>query len=456
MVELRLAAKASESAGDDEPASEANASPALRTSARPHILAGLAIVTVMFGGFGTWAALAPLDSAVVAPGTVAVYSNRKTVQHLEGGIVAEIFVRDGDRVAAGDLLVRLDATRADASLALIEGRLDELQAEAARLAAERDGRDAIAFPPDLQARAHEPKLAPILAGQRALFAARRQSKAGEIAILKRRIARSNDEIGGLEAQRQSRARQIAILDDELRGLRSLFEKGFAPRTRILALERNREALNGERGELTAAIARAGSDIAESELQIVQLESRFREQVLEDLRQVSAEIHELAERRIAAADERRRTDIVAPRAGIVVGLDVFTQGGVITPGQPILHIVPDNDEHIVEAQLRPEDIDRVIAGQPATVRFPAFNARTTPTLEGSVLTVSADRLIDKLTGAPYYQAKIRIPEAELARLNGQALVSGMPAETFIAAGPRTALNYLLKPFLDALTRATKAE
>jgi HlyD family type I secretion membrane fusion protein len=253
------------------------------------------------------------------------------------------------------------------------------------------------------ARAGDAELARILAGQRGLFAARRTSKEGEIAILKRRIAGSEDEIGGLEAQRLSRIRQAAIIDDELTGLRTLFEKGYTPRTRILALERNREELQGEQGELTAGIVRAGNAIAESQLQIVQLDKRFREQVLEELRQVRAEIHELSERRIAAADERRRTDIVAPRAGIVVGLDVFTPGGVITPGQPILHIVPSDDEHIVEAQLRPEDIDRVAAGQAAIVRFPAFNARTTPALQASVLTVSADRLIDKITGAPYYQA-----------------------------------------------------
>ena len=410
----------------------------------------------MFGGFGTWAALAPLDSAVVAPGTVAVYSNRKTVQHLEGGIVAEIAVRDGDRVAEGDLLIRLDATRADASLALIEGRLDELVAAEARLVAERDGLGALAFPQALLARAGDPALSPILAGQTGLFAARRTSKEGEIAILRRRIASSEDEIDGLQAQRRSRVRQVAIIDEELVGLRALFEKGYTPRTRILALEREREELQGEQGELTAGIARAGNEIAEAELQIVQLDKRFREEVLEELRQVQAEIHELSERRIAAADERRRTDIRAPRAGIVVGLDVFTPGGVISPGQPILHLVPSDDEHIVEAQLRPEDIDRVVAGQPATVRFPAFNARTTPELQASVLTVSADRLIDEITGAPYYQAKVRIPESELARLGGQALISGMPAETFIAAGERTALTYLLKPFLDALTRATRAE
>lgn len=425
-----------------------------KSSPLPYILVGLSIVAVMFGGLGTWAALAPLDGAIIAQGVVTVFSKRKTVQHLEGGIVSEILVRDGDYVEAGQLLLRLDDTRVNANLAIVDGKLDVLRTREARLIAERDRETSVSFPVSLVERETNLKLADTLRGERELFAARAVALKGEIEILGQKVQQFKKQIEGLEAQRRAKGAQLELIVEEVMGLRQLYEKGYAPKTRILALERTAEQLAGERGEHVAEIARARNSINEAELQKIQVEKEFRQEVVAELQTVQAEILDMEERRVAVDDEFRRVDVRAPQAGNVVGLDVHTVGGVIGAAQSILEIVPLEDELVIEANVQPQDIDKVAAGLVAVVRLSAFNLRNTPELNGTVFTASADSLVDQATGTPFYLVGIRIDPAELTKLEGLELRPGMPAEVFVNTGERTALSYLLKPLADGLARAMR--
>lgn len=425
---------------------------AVKTDSRPYILAGLAILAVMIGGFGTWAAVAPLSGALVAPGVVTVETNRKTVQHLEGGIVLELRAREGDVVQRNDVLIRLEDTRVKAQLAVIDGRLEVLMAREARLAAERDDADRIAFPEALRRRMSAPKVAEILRGQSEVFAARRSAFQGSISVLEQRAAQLREEIHGLQAQHAAKARKIEIIVKELRDLRELYEKGLVPRPRMLALEREKERLVGETGQHLADVARAEKAIGETELQTVQLRHTTRETAVTELREVEAEIFDLAERRVVFQDELERIEIRAPQAGQVVGVSVHTVGAVIKPGQPLMDIVPREDRLVVEARLRPEDVDKVAPGSKAHVRFSAFDRDTTPEVSGEVTTVSADRLTEQTGQEPYYAVRVSIAADQVARLGQLQLRAGMPAEVFIQTGDRTALSYLMKPFSDALRRS----
>ncbi len=426
--------------------------PAKRSSARRYIVLGLVVVVILFGGIGTWAATAPLSSAAIAPGVVAVDTNWRTIQHLEGGIVAEIFVRDGDHVEKGDLLLRLEATRAEASITIIEGQLDLALATEARLIAERDGADQISFPAALTERHGQPEVAMIMSGQELLFIARRDSLAGQISILNQRIGQLRNQIEGLQVQQSASYGQIALIEQELEGLRQLYEEGYVTRSRILALERESERLRGERGEDLAAIAEAEAAIGEASLQILQLEKDLREKVVAELRDVQSEIFDLEQRQIGAADILNRIDVRAPASGTVLGLNAHTVGGVISPGDDIMNIVPEDDPLIIVARVQPNDIENVITGQTAEVRFSGLSQRDTPTLNGHVLTISADRLTDQQRSEDYYEARVVIPQDEIERLNDVELVPGMPAEVMILTGERTALNYILEPIQAGLNRS----
>ena len=422
-----------------------------RTDTRPYILTGLLIIAIMFGGLGTWAALASLTGAIIAPGVVIVDSNRKTIQHLQGGSVAEIRVRDGDFVQAGDLLVRLDDTQARARLGIVESRLDILRARQDRLLAEQHGDDSVTFSPELSTRQNDRKIADIVNNQKAIFDARRISIQGQVDIQNQRINQLREQIRGLNALRESKGRQVALIEDELKGLRELFAQGFAPRTRILALERTGEQLNGERSQHLTDIARAQEGISEAQLQIVQLRKTFTESVVSEVEDVQNDIFSAQQEQVAARDVVDHIEIRAPIAGVVVGMDVHTVGGVITPGQPILNIVPEGDKLVIEARIRPQDIDKVAIGQTAFIRLSAFDLRTTPELAGSVVTVSADSLSDPKTDTSYYVARVQIPDEEMGRLGSLRLVPGMPAEVFIQTGERTAISFLMKPLQDGLAR-----
>jgi len=398
----------------------------------------------------------PLSEAIIASGTLQVGTRRKAIQHLEGGIVGEILVEDGDVVAAGDVLVRLDDTTPKASLSLIRGQLDELHARAARLRAEQDEQDQIQFPAVLENRKTVPAVAAIMTGQVQLFHARREGKETEIDLLKQRQGQLRQQIQGIIGQRTSKTNQIAILEQELEDLQGLFDKGLAPVARLLALRREAEQQRGEEAALIADLARAHSAIGEAELEIVRLKRNFRESVVTELRDVSARINEIEERRIAAEDMLRRTTITAPRSGIVLSLNVHTIGGVIAAGEPLMEIVPADDPLVLAARVRPQDIDKVLPGLAAEIRFSSFSQRTTPVLHGQVKRVSADQLTDRVTGQPYYLGIITIPADQIVRLEGLELVPGMPAEAFISTGERTAISYLLKPLSDSFRRALREE
>lgn len=430
--------------------------PTSAASSGRYILFGLVIVVAMFGGLGTWAAIAELSGAVIAPGVVSVSSKRQTVQHLEGGIISELLVRDHETVEVGQVLVRLDDTRAKATLGIIGGRLDILNAQAARLIAERDGLAELAVPADLADRIAEPQVTEIVEGQIELFKARQDGLNGETEILTQRIAQLGDQIVGLEAQQAAKERQIEIISEELSGLERLYRQGYAPRTRLLELQRAAERLRGEVGEHIADIAAAGTQIGETRLQIIQLRRDFAEQAVEQLREVRAQVFDLDQRRAAALDELMRLDIRAPKAGAVVGLGVHTIGGVVAPGQALMDIVPEEDELIIEAQVAPQDVDKIAGGLNAMVRLSAFDLRTTPELNGTVVSASADRLMDEMSGLPYYLVDVRISDSELARLDGLTLMPGMPAEVFIDTGKRTALSYLVKPLTDSLAHVFRED
>ena len=417
---------------------------------------GLLIIVLAFGGFGTWAALAPLDSAVVAPGIVSVESRRKSVQHLEGGIIKEILVREGQTVAAGEVLIRLDVTQTQATVTTIQNQLDAAQALKARLLAERDHLEEISFPESLLARASAPGLGEVIDGQKTEFIERRKSIDGQTAILNKRVTQFEKEIEGLKSQEVSKREQLRIIEEELVGLRELHAKGYFPRTRILSMEREMARLRGARGADLAAIAGSQNGIGEAQLQIIQLEQRFREEVVNDLRETRNEIKELQERLVVAQDVLRRSAILAPLAGEIQQLGVHTIGGVIGQGQELMQIVPSDDKLIVEAKVSPADIDSLAEGQIAEVRLTSFQARTTPIIEGTVSSVTADRIVDEREGIDYYLAQIIVPDEQLEFLDGKKLLAGMPAEALIKTGSRTVLEYLLKPIDDALATGLKEE
>ena len=422
----------------------------VRESSLGYIVLGLSIIVVLLGGLGAWALTAQLNGAIVASGRLTVESNRKTVQHLDGGIVRKILVKDGDVVAPGQLLVSLDSTIDQATFDATVVKLDELGARAARLIAERDGMPSIDFPEEMVARAHEPSVVKVMQGERDLFEARRSSAAGTERLLQQRVDGFDQQIVGLEGQIASKGRQVELVMEEHKNLKVLYDKGYATLTRLLALQRQAEQLLGERAAHGSDIATVKNSIAETELELGQIKRDFQEIVTAELRTVEAEIFGLQERRIAAEERLKRAGIVASHAGVVLDLAVHTVGGVITPGQPILDIVPDTDELLVEAQIATSDIDKVSLGQASVVRLSAFSQDETPEIEGTVRSVSADRLIDEVTGQPYYVARIDIAGQQLSS-GGIELVPGMPAEVFIETGDRTAISYFVKPLTDRLAK-----
>ena len=413
-------------------------------------LAG-AVVALFLGGFAAWAALAPLESAAIAPGTLGVSGERKTVQHLEGGIVAGIAVAEGAAVAAGQTLLVLDDTQPRATLARLEGQHRSAAALEARLIAERDGLDAIAWSERLRTSVDDG----ILATQERIFAARKASFDNEIAILEQRIAQIREQTAGYEGQIAAQDREIALLSEEARDVRSLVERGHMPKPRLRALERAEAEIVGDRASNRAQVARLAQAAGETRLQIVRLGNARLTEVTTELREVEARLADLNERLTAARDVLARTHVTAPVAGTVVGLGVFTHGAVIARGQRLMDIVPAGERLVVEARVAPTDIDSVAVGLPAQVRLTAFSLLTTAPLDGRVTRVSADAFTDERTGAAWYEARIDLDPGQpgLADLD---LVPGMPAEVMIVTGSSTPLEYLLKPILTSFDRALRED
>ena len=422
---------------------------------RPTIVAGALIIVAFFGGFGAWATLAPLESAAIALGKVGVDTRRKTVQHLEGGIVGEILVTEGTVVAAGDPLVRLEETQARATRELLEGkRLASLALEA-RLLAERDGHQRIAFPDPLRARAADPEVAKVIAGQTSIFESRRQALDNQTRILGRQIAQLREEIQGLEGEIAAQTTQLDLIHEETAALETLFEKGFARKPQLLELKREAAEIEGARAQNRSQIARSKQSIAEAELRIQNAHTERHTQVVEELRDVQAELDDLAERIRAADDVLTRTVIAAPVSGTVVDLQVVTRGGVIAPGEPLMDIVPSGDKLVIEAHIQPTDVDVVHPGLTAQVRLTAFNQRTTPVLEGLVERVSADSMVDERSGEPFYLARVALTDGQDG-LDELKLYPGMPVEVMVVTGSRTVVEYMLKPIRDSLNRALRED
>lgn len=419
------------------------------------IVAGWVVLAVALGGFGTWAVTAPLSNGVTAQGTMMVDSNRKSIQHLEGGIVKEILVRDGDAVAAGQPLVRLDETQLLATLKLTQGRLDDAMAQQARLSAERANRDAITFAPDLVQRARtEVEVAEILDGHRQLFQARRESLVGQVDVLNNRIEQSQSQIQGLERQVASTEQQMVLIKRELAGKQELAVKGYTAEVQVMAVERELARLDGMRGEHTAQIAQVQQAMNEARLQILNLQTKFREDAESQLREAEAQVFDLSERLGATKAQFQRLTVTAPVDGTVVDLTAHTHGGVVAPGQRILDVVPADDTLVVEAQVATSDIDDVHPGMPAEVHFSSFSRGTTPTLKGSVGTVSADRLVHEKTGVPFYRVRVNVDPDSLDGLNGLKLVPGMPAEVMVNKNSRTLFDYFLVPFQQLVARSLR--
>ncbi|MGA8998577.1 MAG: HlyD family type I secretion periplasmic adaptor subunit [Pseudolabrys sp.] len=409
------------------------------------------IVLLLAFGVGGWAATTQIAGALIAQGSIVVDSNVKKVQHPTGGVVGKLNVQDGDRVKAGDILVQLDDTVTRANLAIVTKGLDELAARKARLEAERDGADSITFPRLLLAHAAEPSVATALANESKLFELRRSARLGQKAQLKQRITQLRDEIQGLTAQQDAKAREITLIGKELEGVRELWKNNLVQITRLTALERDGARLEGERGQLVASVAQAKGKITETELQVIQIDQDLSSEVAKDMREVDAKFGEFVERKVAAEDQLKRIDIRAPQDGIVLESKVYTVGGVIPAGDAIMLIVPESDNLLVEAKVNPHDIDQVQVGQSAVLRFSAFNLRTTPEINGTITRISADTTTDQRTGQNYYTTRIAMTKDEIARLGDVKLIPGMPVEAFVQTGERTVMSYLIKPLQDQFMR-----
>lgn len=422
-----------------------------------HALAGCAAVALAVGGLGGWAATTEIAGAVIAPGMIVTEAGSKAVQHPDGGVVAEILAEDGDTVAAGAVLVRLDSTAIAANLAVVMSQLNAAFALEARLTAESLGTGKVALPPTLSDWPERPALEALVLAQEQLRRSRAAAQAGLGSQLGEQIAQLTEQIDGTAAQRLAVEAQLAIIEEEARDAQALVDQGLGQASRRNDLKREAARLGGEAASLTAQIAGSRTAIAERRAEIAQNAASFEAQVLEDLRAAGMQIAELMQQKIAAEDRLKKLEIRAPQAGIVHESTVRTVGGVIGAGETVMRIVPQQSDFAVEARVVPLDIDKLRVGQPAVVRLSGFDVRTTPELEASVSTISPDLVLDAATGAGFYTIRLSLPPAQLARLApGQKLVSGMPAEAFFRTADRSVLAYLLGPLTAQLSHAFRED
>ncbi len=414
---------------------------------------GFAALIILVGGLGVWAVQTRLAGAIVSQGIIEVQSNRQVVEHPDGGVVGEIYVRDGDAVTDGDLLVRLDDTFLSSEKTIVEAQLFELLARRVRLEAERDGADAEALAAQLAYVQKQDGIDPdLIAGQQRLFEARFETMTQQIEQLRKQRIQIESEIEGTEAQLVSLRRQVELIQDELKDQQSLFNRGLTQASRVSALQREEASLTGEIGRLDASVARLTGQIAATEIEIVELTSTRREEAITALRDAQTQISELAERRLSLDVRLSRLDIRAPVAGTVYGSQVFALQSVIQPAEPMMYVVPQDTPLLVAARVDAIHVDQLHIGQPVSLRFPAFNQRETPEIDGRVVTVSADTFTDDNTGQTYYRAEVAPEDDQIERLNGQALLPGMPVETMIKTDERSPLSYLIKPLADYFNRA----
>lgn len=415
---------------------------------------GFSIIFVAFGAVGGWAATAPLGSAAIGSGVIAAESNRKTVQHFEGGILSKINVREGDHVKAGEVLFKLDATQPQANYDIYRNQLVNALAQEARLIAEQTESPQIKFPEELSKLGDSVAVQDVMLDQQKQFERRAGSLAAQIALLKSKMVQLRTEISGLVEEQEGRTRQVAFLVDEITGLKELFDRGHAPKTRLLALEREKAALEGQIGRSKADQAKAENGINEADLQIRQLRQQFFEQAIKDLVDVRSKISDLREKVTVSRDVLRRLDVFAPVTGTVQNMKVFTVGAVIRSGEPLIDVVPDNDELIVQAQFSPSDIDSFQIGSQAEIRFSSFHNRSLPMIPGTVRSISRDRLIDEATKQPYYLVIVAVNQSALpSELTGKVM-PGLPIEIIIPTTQRTVVEYLVQPLMSTLRKTMR--
>ena len=415
-----------------------------------HMAVATGVVAILIFGFGGWAYFAELSGAVVAPGTFVIERNVKKVQHSYGGIVSQINVKNGDRVDGGQILARLDSTQIGAEIGVINSQLVEMIARAARLTAERDNLPEIAW--DHEFFQKYPDAEAAATGEIRLFEENKAAKDGQKEQLKSKIAQIIEEISGLSSQRDAKSGEIKIIEKELKDVRDMFSKQLTTATRLNALEREGTRLGGDHGGLVAQIARAKGQINEINVQILSVDENVRANAQKELRAIDAKMAELRERQVAANDKLARIDIRSPRAGKVHELNIHTVGGVVSPAEVLMLIVPEEEGLLIQARIQPANIDQVVVGRPARLRLSAFSQKKTPEIEGRVVQVSADVTLDPKTGQSYYSVMVEMDEKASRAIGDLKLVAGMPVEVFMSTGDRTVLSYLTKPFTDQMNRA----
>jgi epimerase transport system membrane fusion protein len=412
---------------------------------------GLLVLVVMFGIFGVWACVAPIAGAAVAPGFVVVKSHKKAIQHLDGGIVSQLNVKDGDLVQEGDLLLILDGTENRALMEMARSQFITLAAQIARFEAERDNLKVIVFPDTLNDLSDD-RIAEARQTEEQVFRARKAAREGEMAVLKQQIGQLQSKIEGLKAQRHSKQELAASYGEEAKDLKELLAEGFADKLRLREIERSHTSNLGEIAAINAEIASTEIHTGETRLQILQLDKKFQEDVAGKLGETQSKLYEVNQHLLASRDKVNRIEIKAPVSGKIMGLAAHTIGGVITPGSTILEIVPQQEELVIDAQVSNMDIDRVSVGMIAEVRLTVFKQAVTPVIEGKVTSLSADRIIDEKTGNQYYQAQVELTPESLQKLTHLDLIPGMPVEVMIKTGERTLFSYLIKPVSNAFARA----
>jgi HlyD family secretion protein len=423
-------------------------------SPRKLVGAGRLVILVFIMGFVFWAALAPLQSAIMSAGTIVVESHVKTIQHLEGGIVRDILVHDGQNVRAGQLLVRMDGTQARSTLQSLMDGGDALQAQEARLEAQRDGRDSIAFPQDLMKRASDPKVAQAMQGEVNTFNSQRETLGKQIDIMRQRSDENTRIIAGLRDEQAAAEQQIALINREISGVQMLYSKGLATLPRLLALQRQGAELSGQRSQLAEKIAQTQLSSGENDLQIMNLKNQQLSDVVKELRDIQTKRFDVVDRAQAARDVLRRLDIRAPVAGKIADLDVHTDGAVIAPGSPLMKVVPQKDLLQVDAHIRPEDADKVQTGMKARVYLNAYQSRRLPIILGTVTNVSADRQVDQHTGQAYFTVNVSVDASAMKNYPGVKLLPGLPVDVALDTGSHTALDYFLEPITDVLRNGMK--
>jgi HlyD family type I secretion membrane fusion protein len=432
--------------------SNAGASPGDAFAIRTRVVLASLFVVVLVAGFGGWAAHADLSGAIIAQGKVAVKKQVKLVQHRDGGIVAEILVANGDRVKEGEVLIRLDETQTKSELGVFKSQITELLGRRARLSAERDGAAEITFEREFET---APQSAEIARGELRLFRENRAVREARREQLLLQVEQYEEQVRGLSSQESSNAAERVMVGDDLKRLMPLFYNKFIEIGRIRAMERDLVKVDGLKGEIAANIARVRGQISETKIKIIEADQQVRTDAQREYREVDGRIAELQERIVAAQDRLSRMNLTSPISGFVNELSVHTINGIIAPKETLMSIVPEGAELIVEARIAPIDIDQAIAGQPARMRFTAFNQRTTPEIAGVVETIGAAATLDPASGQTYYLSTIAIARG-IDKIGGKPIVPGMPTEVFLATGNRSALSYLVKPFTDQMMRSFREE